>query len=181
MLSRTLDAAGVDRKDVKVYPMSESKQEEFYRQGKADVVITFEPVKTRLKALGAHVIFDSSQIPNEIFDLLLIHESVYQKRRAQVCEVVKGWFKALDYLNNEPKDAMLRISKRLGVKPTDIPAMLDGIILPSRDDNKRILGGERPGLIEPAHKLAEILVQEKMLANRVDASVAIDPEFTACY
>lgn len=181
MLNRTLDAAGVDRKDVKVYPMSESKQEEFYKQGKADVVITFEPVKTKLKEAGAHVIFDSSQIPNEIFDLLLIHEDVYKQRRKDVCELVKGWFRALDYLNNEPKDAMLRISKRLGVSTDDVPAMLDGIILPSRADNKRILGGDQPELIGPAQRLAEIMVQEKMLANKVDARVAIDTDFTACY
>ena len=181
MLSRTLDAAGVDRKDVKVFPMSESKQEEFYKQGKADVVITFEPVKTKLKQAGAHVIFDSSQIPNEIFDLLLIHEDVYRQRKEDVCEVVKGWFKALDYINNKPKDAMLRISKRLGVEPDDIPAMMDGIILPTRADNKRILGGDKPQLIAPAQKLAEIMVQEKMLTNRVDASAAIDITFASCY
>jgi hypothetical protein len=76
---------------------------------------------------------------------------------------------------------MLRISKRLGVMPEDVPAMLDGIILPSRADNKRILGGEQPELIGPAQKLAEIMVREKMLANKVDASVAIDTNFTSCY
>lgn len=181
MLSRTLDAAGLDRKDVKVFPMSESKQVDFYQQGKADVVITFEPVKTKLTNIGAHVIFDSSQIPNEIFDLLLIHEDAYQHRREDVCEVVKAWFRALDYLKNEPEDAMVRISKRLGLKPSDIPSMLDGIILPSRDDNKSILGGDQPKLLPPAEKLAKIMLQEKMLKHRVDLSEALDADFTSCY
>jgi NitT/TauT family transport system substrate-binding protein len=181
MLSRTLDIAGVGREEVSVFPMSESKQENFYLQGKADVVITFEPVKTKLIKDGAHVIFDSTQIPNEIFDLLLIHEDVYQERRDEVCQVVKGWFKALDYLKNQPKEAALRISKRLGVSADDMAAMMDGIILPSPEDNKHILGGEKPGLILPAQRLAEILVKEKLISSMVDVSMAIDSSFASCY
>lgn len=181
MLKRLLDKAGVDRKDVTVFPMSENKQVDFYKQGKADVVITFDPIKTRLKKLGANVIFDSRQIPNEIFDLLLVHEDVYLKRRDDVCQVTNAWFKALDYLKEKPKDAALRMSKRLRVKPEEIPAMLEGIILPTREENKKILGGEMPSILEPAHKLSEVLVEEKMIKGMVDASVAIDTSFASCY
>lgn len=181
MLKRLLDTAGVDRKDVTVFPMSENKQVDFYKQGKADVVITFDPIKTRLKNLGANVIFDSSQIPNEIFDLLLVHEDVYLKRRDDVCQVTNAWFKALDYLKNKPKDAAIRMSKRLRVKPEEIPAMLEGIILPTRDENKKILGGKTPSILKPAHKLSEILVEEKMIKGMVDASVALDTSFISCY
>lgn len=181
MLKRLLDTAGVDRKDVTVFPMSENKQVNFYKKGKADVVITFDPIKTKLKNLGANVIFDSSLIPNEIFDLLLVHEDVYLKRRKEVCQVTNAWFKAVDYLKNKPKDAAIRMSKRLRVKPEEIPAMLEGIIIPSRAENKKILGGEKPSILDPAHKLSEILVEEKMIKGMIDISVAIDTSFTSCY
>lgn len=181
MLSRTLDLAGVSRGEVSVYPMSESNQVNFYRQGKAEVVITFEPIKTRLKELGAHVIFDSSLIPDEIFDLLVIHEDVYLQRRVEACRLVQNWYRALDYLRDHPDDAALRISKRMGVKPADIPVMMEGIVLPGPDDNKRILGGDQPGIIEPAGRLSEILMREKILPGLVDVRPALDPEFTGCY
>lgn len=181
MLRRLLDKAGIDRKDVTVFPMSENKQIEFYKQGKADVVITFDPVKTKLEKLGAHVIFDSSQIPNEIFDIMLVHEDVFLKRRDDVCQVVNAWFKSLDYIKEQPEDAAIRMSKRLGVKPEEIPAMMEGIILPTRAENKKILGGDIPALLEPAKRLSEILVKEKMIDRIIDASVAIDTSFTSCY
>lgn len=181
MLKRFLDKAGVDRKDVSVFPMSENKQLNFYKQGKADVVITFEPVKTKLKNIGAKVIFDSRQIPNEIFDLLLVHEDTFLKRRDDVCQIVNGWFKALDYIKNKPEDAGRRISKRLGIKPEEVPGMMDGIILPTRAENKKILGGENPSILEPAHRLSEILVKEKMLDHMIDARVAVDASFVSCY
>lgn len=181
MLSRLLDTAGLQREDVSVYPMPETRQELFYSQGKADVVITFDPIKTKLIEAGAHVIFDSSNIPNEIFDILVIHEDVYQQRRDEVCEVVKSWFKALDYLEQQPDDAALRMSKRLGVAPEDIPAMMEGIIIPTTAENKRILGGDKPTLIDPANRLANILLKEKLISQSVDVSAAIDPTFTSCY
>lgn len=181
MLKRLLDKAGVDRKDVTIFPMSENKQVDFYKRGKADVVITFDPIKTKLQNLGANVIFDSSQIPNEIFDLLLVHEDVYLNRREEVCQVTKAWFKALDYLKSNPKDAAVRMSKRLRVKPEEIPAMLEGIILPTRAENKKILGGDKPSILAPAHQLSKILVKEKMINGMIDASVAIDNSFTSCY
>lgn len=181
MLKRLLDKAGVNRKDVEIFPMSENKQVDFYKQGKADVVITFDPIKTKLKNLGAKVIFDSSQIPNEIFDLLLVHEDVYLKRRDDVCQVTNAWFNALDYLKESPKDAAQRMSKRLGVKAEEIPAMLEGIILPTREENKKILGGEMPSILKPAHKLSEVLVEEKMIKGMIDAGVALDTSFVNCY
>jgi len=181
MLNRLLDKAGLERDDVTVFPMSESKQAQFYLDGKADAVITFEPVKTVLKDAGAHVIFDSSMIPNEIFDLLLVHEDVYLKRKDEICKVAKAWFKSLEYIEEHPDDAALRITRRLGVEPGDYQGMMDGIKLPDQKGNHALLAGNTPGLLTPAHRLGEIMLAEKQLTRIVDASGAIDSSFAACY
>ena len=181
MLTRTLDHAGLERKDVEVFPMSETKQEDFYLSNNADVVITFEPVKTKLIQAGAHVIFDSSNIPNEVFDLLVVHEDVYQERRDDVCKVVNGWFKALDYMQSDTDDAAIKITKRLGLEKKDYSALMSGLILPDREKNKRILSGETPELIKPAERLVKIMLEEGLLKKQVDASNSIDVNFSSCY
>lgn len=181
MLSRLLEHANLTRKDVTVYPMSESKQLEFYRQNKADIIITFEPVKTKLLEAGAQVIFDSTQIPNEIFDILVVHEDAYQKRRDEICALVKGWFRSLDYIKNHSDDAAQRITKRLGLEVKDFDNLMAGIILPSTDENRKILGGKEPELIKAADKLARIMLEEQMLTSHVNAGNAIDTSFASCY
>lgn len=181
MLSRLLDAAGLERSDVEVFPMPESKQEQFYLQGKADVVITFEPVKTKLRERGMRVIFDSANIPNEIFDLLVVHEDVYLKRRDDLCFVVNQWFKALDYIKTNKPDAARRITKRLDLDVREFDNLLDGIILPTKNMNYKLLGSDAPGLLGPAKKLAKIMLNEQQLSKSVDASVAIDKQFATCY
>ncbi|MCK4710412.1 MAG: ABC transporter substrate-binding protein, partial [Gammaproteobacteria bacterium] len=168
MLNRLLDKAGVDRKDVTVFPMPETKQEKFYRDGKADVVITFEPVKTKLRQAGAHVIFDSSMIPNEIFDLMVVHEDVYISRKEELCSVVGEWFKTLHYMETHRNDAAMRITHRLGLIDNDYDALLDGIILPDSKTNQEMLGGNSPGLLKPAKRLAKIMLDEKQISKLVD-------------
>ena len=180
VLTRLLDHAGLERNDVDVFPMSETKQLDFYQQGKADVVITFEPVKTQLQQAGAQVIFDSRKIPNEIFDLLLVHEDVYLQRSDELCGLVDGWFKALDYIHTNPDDAAQRITKRLGMDTKDFKGMMDGIILPTPDENKRILGGNKPEILTPAAKLVEIMRNEKMI-QQVNINQILAPEFASCF
>lgn len=181
MLNRLLDKAGLQRSDVSVFPMSESKQAKFYLDGKADAVITFEPTKTILKEAGAHVIFDSSMIPNEIFDLLLVHEDVYLQRRNEICELTKIWFKTLNYMNEQPDDAAYRVTQRLGVDISDYAGMMAGIKQPDKKDNFSLLGGNLPGLYKPANRLQKIMISEKQLNHSVDISSAIDSSFAACY
>ncbi len=181
MLSRLLDKAGVRREDVTVFPMSESKQENFYKTGKADVVITFEPVKTKLLDAGAHVIFDSSMIPNEIFDLLLVHESVYLERREELCNIAGAWFRTLKYMEGNRDDAAAKITQRLGVNISEYDNILNGIILATPQINKTMLGSPHPGLLEPAQRLAKIMLDEHQISSLVDARGAIDSSFSSCY
>lgn len=181
MLNRLLNKAGVSREDVEVFPMAESKQVKFYKEGKADVVITFEPVKTKLREAGAHVIFDSSMIPNEIFDLLAVHEDVYLKRKEDVCKITKGWFKTLSYMTDNYDDSAKRITRRLGLSVGDYDALLDGIILPDNSENMKLLSGDRPGLVIPAEKLSEIMLYEKQISKKIGLSQAIDASFADCY
>lgn len=181
MLNRTLDKAGLKRSDVTVFSMPETQQTKFYRDGKADVVITYEPMKSELEKDGAHVLFDSSQIPNEIFDILVIHEDVYQQHRDDACYVARQWFKTLAYMQQHPQDAGQRIGKRLGVSVADYEQMARGITLPGRQDNKRILGGDKPELLGPAERLSDIMREEQQISAPVDTRSAIDPGFAACF
>lgn len=181
MLSRLLEKAELSINDVTVYPMPESRQLSHYLNGKSDVVITFDPVKTNMLNSGAHVIFDSSQIPNEIFDLIVVHEDVYQQRKEDICSVMNGWFMALNYIRENNTDAVSRMARRLRVTDAELKTMMDGIEIPSRKENVAILGGESPGIIPAANRLSKIMLAEGLLLHPVAVSASIDPEFTSCY
>jgi NitT/TauT family transport system substrate-binding protein len=180
MLSRLLTAAKLTRADVHILPVSENKHEEMYRQGKADAFITFDPMKTKLAKLGAHSIFDSSDIPNEIFDLMLVHEDVYLNRRKEVCEVAKQWFRTLDYMKRSPGEAAVTISKRLEVSPKEYAEMLLGIKTPDLQENLALISGERPGILKPGKLLNDVMIKEGQLTHQIDLTLGLDSNLNTC-
>jgi NitT/TauT family transport system substrate-binding protein len=180
ILSRILEVAGLTTADIQVVPMPEDKQEKAYLQGKIDAAITMEPYKTKLTQAGAHVLFDSSRIPDEIFDLVVVREEAYKTRRDELCQITRQWFRTLDYVQANQQDAANRMSKRMGVDMEIFRASVEGIKVPSRQENQRLLGGKTPALLVPAGRLVEIMLRAHMIPAPVDIATAIDPGFEAC-
>ena len=180
MLARTLERAGLTSADVTVLQIPEDKHEKAYRNGQIDVAITFEPFKTHLANAGARVLFDSSQIPDEIFDLLLVREDVYNSRRDEVCEVTRQWFLTQDYIRNNREQAYNHMGKRLNTDGATFALMLEGLKVPDRSESRHLLGGETPAILEPARRLAKIMLNENLIRNPVDPSAVIAPELQGC-
>lgn len=181
MLSRLLNAAKLTREDVHILSISENKHEEMYRQGKADAFITFDPFKSRLEKLGAHVIFDSSDIPNEIFDLMLVHEDIYMKRRKEVCDVARQWFSTLAYMKRSPDEAAAVISKRLETSPAEYAEMLKGIKTPDLQENLLLISGDSPTILKPGKLLNDVMLKEGQLTQQVDLAHGLDRGLRSCF
>ncbi|MDH5516387.1 MAG: ABC transporter substrate-binding protein [Gammaproteobacteria bacterium] len=180
MVRRLLDKAGLERKDINLQLITETEMVDYYKRGLADVIITYDPVKTALQKVGMKVIFDSTEIPNEIFDVLVVHEDVYQRQTNEVCGIVKTWFKTLHYMEQNPAAAAKKISRRIGVTEADFQTMMSGIVIPDQTRVMEMLGGSSPALLAPANRLVSLLVKEGLLRDKVDVSTAIDAQFISC-
>jgi NitT/TauT family transport system substrate-binding protein len=180
MLSRILDVSGLNATDLTIVPMPEDKHEKAYLQGKIDAAITMEPYKSKLVQAGAHVLFDSNRIPDEIFDLLVVREDVYKSRRDELCQITRQWFRTLDYVQANRQDAYKRMSTRMNIDAETFLTSIGGIKVPSRLENQRLLGGKAPALLVPARRLVETMLRAHMIPAPVDIAVTIDPGFEAC-
>lgn len=180
ILSRVLDMTGLQTSDMEIIPMPEDKHEKAYHQGKIDAAITMEPYKTRLTQAGAHVLLDSSQIADEIFDLIVVREDVYLSRREELCALARQWFRALDYVQANQQQAYAYMGKRLGMDTEAFRNAMAGLKIPSREENQRLLGGETPTLLAPARRLSEIMKTGQMLPGEANIAASIDTSFTAC-
>ncbi len=180
MLTRTLEKAGLATSDVTIVPLPENSHEKAYRAGKIDVAISFEPFKTSLIKAGMHVLFDSSNIPNEIFDVLVVQDDVYENRRGELCQLAKQWFKTLEYINTHPDESSQAIARRNGVTEQEYGLMAKGVKIPSREENNNLLGGKDPTILAPTKRLAEIMMKEHLLLRPIDPTLAIDSDFQSC-
>lgn len=168
MLSRALDLAGLKSSDVNVVSLEISKQEEAYKDKIVDAVVTFDPVKSNLINAGAHLAFDSTQIPGEIADVLVVHKEVLQHRPDVIHNVKSSWYKAIELLNASPNESIEFMAKRERVSPEEFKKSLAGIVIPSEIENKKLVEGSDPQLRLAADRLQLFMYEKGLLKNKVD-------------
>lgn len=177
VLTRALQIAGLDDADITVVPVPVSSQEQAFRENRVDVVVTFEPVRTQMLKQGARQLFDSSQIPGEVVDVLAVRTEYLERHPRQVKDLVSRWFAALEYRAKNPDDSDRRMSKRLAMSPEEVTPSFSGLRIPGVEDNHRLLGNHPPQLLAPAERLMRTLLEKKLLNRPVE----LPPLFTARY
>jgi NitT/TauT family transport system substrate-binding protein len=178
MLAETLRAAGLTKQDVKLSSLPPSKQLDAWTRNQVDAVISYEPVSSQLLAQGAVKLFDSRQIPNMIVDVLAIRSEVLDRNHAAtIRHLVSTHFSALSRLNHNPHDAAYRMSMHMGLPEGEVLAAFKGLLLPDASNNRLLLTGSPPPLLESARKISASLVGEGLLPHDDSLTALIRADF----
>jgi len=177
VLSRALALNGMQSSDVNVVHLESNEQPVAFEKGQVDGAVTFDPYRAQFLQAGAKTLFDSTQIPGEIVDLLAVRDTAIEKHPEQVRALLAGWFAALDHLQNDPKDAARRMGARQQITGDQFLATLKGLTIPSREDNLRMLGGPAPELVVTGRRLLDLMVEAKLLSGvpAIDGLLAPGP------
>lgn len=176
MFTRALEQANLSLKDVQIIPVEVSEHEKAFKKGTVDAVITYEPARSNLLAAGGKLLFDSSKIPNEIVDLLVIRGDLLSGQRADLQALIKGWFRALTYLKNNPQDAARRIAPREGITPEQFLESLKGIHIPDLQQNQQLLGETDASLLNTIKRLSKVMVENNLLEQTVEPTRLLNDE-----
>jgi NitT/TauT family transport system substrate-binding protein len=176
-LARALEKNGMTPKDVEIVSLELTEHERAYRENKVDAVVTFGPAKVKLLEAGAKLLFDSSQIPGEIVDTLVVRTEAIANSADTIQSLVNGRFRALDYLENNPQDAAQRIAPRTKVSPEQILSAFQGMIQPDLAANLKLLNQSDPTLVNGMKKLVDVMVENKLLPQKIDPATILDARF----
>lgn len=177
LLDGALDAAGLNTNDIKIVPCTMDEHEDCFLSGKADAVVTFDPVKTRLLVQGANLLYDSSQMPGRIVDVLAVKKEVIETHPKSLQLLLSSYFNALDYFNENQQDAAIRMSAISKISPEELLTTYEGILLPSLAENKEMLTGESAPLIVIARDLSRLMFEKQLLEKEVSADFLINNKF----
>jgi NitT/TauT family transport system substrate-binding protein len=175
VLSRALALNGMQASDVSIVHLETNEHPAAFEQGQVDGAVTFDPYRTQLLGAGAHTLFDSSQIPGEIVDLLAVRASVLEKNPRAVQTLLTGWFNALAYLERAPKDAAARMAVREQITGEQFLQALQGLRIPSRADNLKMLAGATPSLVVSGRQLMTLMVEAKLLRSTLEIEGLLAP------
>jgi NitT/TauT family transport system substrate-binding protein len=175
VLSRALALNGMRASDVKVVQLESNEQPSAFEKGQVDGAVTFDPYRVQLLRAGATTLFDSTQIPGEIVDLLAVRATVLDKQPKAIQAMLAGWFKAIDYLKREPKDAAQRMGIRQQTTGEQFLKALQGLRIPSRGENLRMLGGSTPELAATGRRLMALMLEARLLRAGLEIEAVLAP------
>ncbi|WP_410473592.1 ABC transporter substrate-binding protein [Guyparkeria sp. TX1] len=170
MLRKSLEAAGLTPDDVTRVPVIGGGQMDAYRHGEVDAVISYEPFASRLVALGANRLYDSSAFPGLIVDVLAVSETAIDHQHTTLTDLLTAYFEALAVVKSSPGRAHRLMAPRLGLTVEETAEAYGGIALLSLTDNHAWLEPPAAPLREAARTVAEIMQSNALIEQIPDLS-----------
>lgn len=159
LLDGALQAAGMSAEDITLVSCLADQHITCFND--ADAVVTFEPIQSELVAAGASQLYDSSQIPNRIIDVLVVRKDVVDTNTRAIKKLLRGYFSAIDRISSGQHSIAFR-SAIAGDNQT--PESI-GIRLPSLAENKFLLLGNPAPFEGQLTQLMDFMVQRKLLGG----------------
>lgn len=177
MLSKTLEAAGLQRSDVIIVPMEENHFDAWH-QGQMDAVLTYEPYMSLLeKNSGLHRIFDSRSLPDLILDVLAVRTEAAKQHEYALQKLIAGHFQALNAWRKNPIDTDYLFASRLGTSPDKVRYLFSELNLPDAEKNRKYLSAPADDMTRSALEIGEIMQQEGLMEHPLN----LDRMFLAEY
>eukprot|EP00163_Fabomonas_tropica_P026190 TRINITY_DN4718_c0_g2_i1.p1 TRINITY_DN4718_c0_g2~~TRINITY_DN4718_c0_g2_i1.p1 ORF type:complete len:320 (-),score=33.13 TRINITY_DN4718_c0_g2_i1:820-1779(-) len=164
ILVEMLQRAGLGREDVVEVNLPVNEHAEAWRHGELDVSICYEPVASTLEGLGAERLFDSRQLPETIFDVLVVRNDLTGSHEEAIEDLLKAHFAGLNHLVRNQHDAVYRVATRQGISVGAVRKALSTVALPDLSANHRYLAST--GRIEAVVlKLAHVMSSEGLIST----------------
>jgi NitT/TauT family transport system substrate-binding protein len=168
--SQILEASNLTSADVTLVATTHNNHYSMMQAGKIDAVVTFEPVATQLQQNGHHSLFDSSQIPGKIVDVLVTRKQVLERHEHELTKLVASHWKTLKFINDNPVEASQKMAPRLKITAKQFQLSYDGLTLPEQQANKELLD---KSLIKTAETLIKVMKHEALIKHTVNSQELI--------
>lgn len=163
VLKRALELHDMDVSDIQVVSTNAMEQASSFTSGKIVAAVSFDPYRTQLVKSGKQEIFNSTLIPNEIIDVLVVRRSYSEQYPDTVKQLVEAWFRALDYQTENPEKSAAYSLKRFDTTVEDYIASLKLLRFSTKDDNRRLLDSQNSPLLQRQQRMIEILNELELI------------------
>jgi NitT/TauT family transport system substrate-binding protein len=171
---RILQKAGLTIHDVIPVHLPLDAHYQAYRKGQVDALVTYEPVRSQLLEAGAHVLLDSRSLPGEIVDVLVVRRDYLEEHPERLTALRRAWFTTLEFLHHSRDAALKEMAAREHMSPVEFENMLHGLRLPNEAENRAMLAGPNPPLLQSAIRLRTVMRENGLLQSDVPVQELFD-------
>jgi NitT/TauT family transport system substrate-binding protein len=180
-LDYVLQQNGMSVNDIKVEDMPDSGVAgQTFVAGKVDAAVTWQPWLDRAaKAPFGHILVSSAKYPNIIVDDFAFRTDFARANPIVVLNFMKGYYDALSFIKNDPKDAYPLVGKFTGETNSQVQGDFATVPLMDLATSKTYFGtSARPGAIYGiSRQSAAFWLSIKKISKAPDYSRIIDSSF----
>ena len=137
-----LNKVGLSESDVTLVNVLTHQTAQTLASGEVDAIAAWQPNSGEaLKAVaGSKAIYTSADAPGLIYDTLAVSPSSLSDRKADWQNVVKVWYRIVDYINDPANldDVLEVMSARVGLEPMEYAEFMKGTRFLTLDEAKEI-------------------------------------------
>jgi NitT/TauT family transport system substrate-binding protein len=176
LLARALESIKAQEKDLKVVNTSDADMAAAYKTKDVTAVVTWKPiVSTILESPDAKKVFDSSKIPGEIIDLMVVNSAVLKDNPKFAKALVGIWYETLATMKSgtASKEAMAKASGT-DLKGFDEQLATTKLFSEPKDAVAFTTGGD---LKTTTERVSKFLFEKSLLGKDAKTEGAIGVEF----
>ncbi len=141
-LTALADASSLSEEDIQLVEMSDTTEAGLaFMSGQVDAAIMWEPeLSEALDTVeGSHALVTSADYPETILDTLVVNEKYAEENPEIVEAVADAWYKAVDFLKENPEDAYEMMASGFEeVSAEDIAGDVEGLVFFGEEDNQTL-------------------------------------------
>jgi NitT/TauT family transport system substrate-binding protein len=172
LLRRSLTTAGLGVGDLQIVNLPPDRHRAAFVRRDVDAVVTAEPMRTEILALGGVELFSSASLPLELVGVMIISGSYLEEHGGRVSALCAAWRLAEAEVGTSA-DARAWVAARMKVAPETLGTMLEVVRLIKPSESDALLGPPRPRLMATAMSIQSVLFESGLLSH----SLPLEPIF----
>ncbi|MET0657282.1 MAG: putative urea ABC transporter substrate-binding protein [Steroidobacteraceae bacterium] len=122
LLARALESIGLKERDIKVVNTSDADIVGAFAAADTKAVVTWKPQLAEIMAVpNAQLVFDSSKIPGEIIDLMVVNTATLKSNPALGKALVGAWYETMKLMTQKDAKAQAALTQMAKASGTDLP------------------------------------------------------------
>ena len=165
LLARGLESVGLKEKDIKVVNTSDADIVAAFASPELTSLVTWNPQLSEIKGMkGASLVFDSSKIPGEIIDMLVLNTETIKDNPKLAKALTGAWYEMMDLMKNKDAKAIAAMAKASGTDVAGFNSQLKttNMFYDAKDALKFTLSAELPKTMQ---KVSEFSYEHGILGD----------------
>jgi NitT/TauT family transport system substrate-binding protein len=177
LVRQMLDQHGVMPSAVKVVNIDASQAIDRLLSGELAAVHTWEPYASRIRALGAKVLYTSHEADGLTLDGFIFCGETLRSRPKSVARFVKAWFRAVEHWQAHPVEDEALLAKRLAAPAGSVSRQ--GIHVFSLEEERKLFepGSTNGSAQHVLKRFVEYFLSRGTLSAAPDLDLLLDPHF----